>query len=66
MSTTFSKKSKNQKNSYDPNPYKRPGQKKQGREPREKKRAKDWTPNPNKKPSPPKKHTPGRDHRKYK
>jgi len=49
-------------------PYARPGQKKQHREIKEKKKAngKDWIRNPNKKPSPFKKHTPGRDHRKYK
>jgi len=51
----------------DPNPYKRPGQKKQEREKREKKKGRDdWTLNPNKRQKPPKHHTPGRDHRKYK
>ena len=51
----------------DPDPYKRPGQKKQGRERKENKRKnKNWNPNPNKRPQPPKHHTPGRDHRKYK
>ena len=51
---------------FDPDLYKRPGQKKQGREGKEKKKTKDWTPNPNKRQKPPKHHTPGRDHRKYK
>ncbi len=50
---------------YDPDPYARPGQKKQGREPKEKKKKGDWKPNPNKKPKPLPKHTPGREHRKY-
>ena len=50
---------------YDPDPYARPGQKKQNRERKEKKKKKNWDPNPNKKILPPKKHTPGRDHRKY-
>ena len=45
-------------------PYARPGQKKQGRERKNKARQKDnWEPRSN--PKPPKKHTPGRDHRKY-
>ena len=53
--------------SYDPDPYKRPGQKQQGRENKYKSRTKEgWKPNPNKKPKPLKKHTPGKDHRKYK
>ena len=51
--------------SYEPDPYARPNQKKQGREVKEKKRKTNWKPNPNKTPAPPKKHTPGRDHRKY-
>ncbi len=47
-------------------PFARPGQKKQGRENKEKKKENNnWKPNPNKKPAPLKKHTPGRDHRKY-
>ena len=50
----------------DPDPYARPGQKKQNRERKNKARKKKgWKQNPNKKPAPPKKHTPGRDHRKY-
>ena len=51
----------------DNDPYRRPNQKKQGRERKEKKKkgGKDWKPNPNKKIKPPKKHTPGRDHRKF-
>ena len=56
----------------DPDPYRRPGQKKQERERKEKKKDsnkgkgnKNWNPNPNKRIMPPKKHTPGRDHRKY-
>ena len=66
----FSKKSKNNKNSYDPDPYKRPGQKKQNREGKNLNRQKkSFTPRNNRRdgmPAPPKKHTPGRDHRKYK
>jgi len=51
---------------YDPDPYARPGQKKQGREVKEKKKAKDWESRNNKRsPEPPKKHTPGKDHKKY-
>lgn len=47
-------------------PYARPGQKKQGRESKEKKKeSDDWKGNPNKKPPLPKQHTPGKDHRKY-
>ena len=46
-------------------PYARPGQKKQGRERKNKARqSKDWKPRST--PKPLKKHTPGRDHRKYK
>ncbi len=54
--------------SYDPDPYKRPGQKKQNREKKEKKKKdrKKWNPNPNKRVKPPKHHTPSRDHRKFK
>ena len=49
---------------YTPDPYARPGQKKQGRELKNKARNnKNW--NPRSKPKPPKKHTPGRDHRRY-
>ncbi len=45
-------------------PYARPGQKKQGRERKNKSRNKpDWKEKT--KPRPPKKHTPGREHRKY-
>ena len=48
----------------DPDPYARPGQKKQGRERKSKARKKDdWKPRSN--PRPLKKHTPGRNHRKY-
>ncbi len=50
----------------DPNPYARPGQKKQGRENREKKKKENWRGNPNKRKKPLKKHTPGKTHRKYK
>lgn len=46
-------------------PYGRPGQKKQGRERKEKKKNNNWKQNPNKKAKPLPKHTPGRDHRKY-
>ena len=46
-------------------PYARPGQKKQGRERKNKARKnKNWK--ERSKPKPPKKHTPGRDHRKFK
>ena len=58
-----------EKEKYDPNPYKRPGEKKQNRENRNKSRQKkDWKPRNNRrsgKPVKPKKHTPGRDHKKY-
>ena len=48
-----------------PDPYARSGQKKQGRERKNKARKSDnWKPKSN--PKPPKKHTPGREHRKYK
>ncbi len=48
-----------------PDPYARPGQKKQGLERKNKARQSDnWKPKSN--PKPPKKHTPGREHRKYK
>ena len=48
----------------DPDPYRRPGQKKQGRERKNKARQKkEWVQKTN--PRQPKKHTPGRDHRKY-
>ncbi len=48
----------------DVDPYARPGQKKQGRERKNKARkSKDWE--SRSKPKPPNKHTPGRDHRKY-
>ena len=57
------------KEEYDPNPYKRQGQKKQGRENRNGSRKKPgWEPRNNKRsktPAEPKKHTPGKDHRKY-
>ena len=54
------------KEKYDPDPFARPGQKKQGRERKEKKRGEDnWNPNPNKRPKPLPHHTPGRDHQKY-
>ncbi len=56
---------KHDSTSSNPDPYARPGQKKQGRERKNKSRkSKDWKPRSN--PKPPKKHTPGRDHRKYK
>ena len=48
----------------EPDPYARPGQKKQGRERKNKARKnKNWK--PRSKPKPPKKHTPDRDYRKY-
>ena len=47
-------------------PYARPGQKKQGRELKNKSRNEKWKQNPNKKQKPLPKHTPGRGHRKYK
>jgi RHS repeat-associated protein len=51
--------------SYNPDPYARPNQKKQGRELKNKARKKStWK--PKKTPKKPKKHTPGKDHRKYK
>ena len=53
---------------YNPDPYARPNQKKQGRENKGKNRRKDnYTPRNNKrnnKPARPKKHTPARDHRR--
>ncbi|HEX2935354.1 MAG TPA: RHS repeat-associated core domain-containing protein [Bacteroidales bacterium] len=49
----------------DVDPYARPGQKRQGRERKNKARDSDkWK--PRSKPKAPKKHTPGKDHRKYK
>ena len=53
--------------SYDLDPYKRPDQKKQGRENKNKARKKPgWEKrNGYRRPKPPKHHTPGRDHRKY-
>ena len=58
-----------EKEKYDPNPYKRPGEKKQNRENRNKSRQKkDWKPRNNRrsgKPAKTKKHIPGRDHKKY-
>ena len=49
----------------DPDPYARPGQKKQGRERKNKARkSNEWKSRSN--PKPPKKHTPGRDHRRFK
>ena len=54
------------KEKYDPDPFARPGQKKQGRERKENKKGADnWNPNPNKRPKPLPHHTPGRDHQKY-
>jgi len=54
---------------YDPNPYKRAGQKKQGRENRNKSRTKpQWKSRNNRrdgKPAKPKKHTPSNDHRRF-
>ncbi|MBR0577409.1 RHS repeat-associated core domain-containing protein [Proteiniclasticum sp. BAD-10] len=46
-------------------PYARPGQKKQGRERKEKNKNDNWKQNPNKKAKPLPKHIPGREHRKY-
>ena len=58
------------KSKYNPDPYGRKGQKKQGRELKGKSRKnKDFKPRNNKrdnKPAQPKKHTPGKNHRKYK
>ena len=55
--------------SYNPDPYARPNQKKQGRENKAKSRTKgNWQPRNNRRdgaPRPVHKHTPGRDHRKY-
>lgn len=53
---------KNKKQNIDP--YARPGQKKQGRELKNKNRQKSNF-RPKHSPKKPKKHTPGRDHRKY-
>ncbi len=57
------------KDDYDPDPYRRPGQKKQGKSLKNKARKSgNWTPRNNKrdgKPAKPKPHTPNRDHRKY-
>ena len=52
---------------YDPDPYARPGQKKQNRERKEKKRRNNnWEDRSGRRRiNPPKKHTPGKDHRKY-
>ena len=52
---------------YNPDPYARPGQKKQGRERKEKKKGGgDWNPRNNRRNErPPKHHTPGREHQKY-
>ena len=51
----------------DPDPYARPGQKKQNREVKEKKRKKDnfKSRSGKRRIQPPKKHTPGREHQKY-
>ena len=58
------------KSNNNPDPYGRAGQKKQGRELKQKSRKnKDFKPRNNKrdgKPAKPKKHTPGKNHRKYK
>ncbi len=55
---------------YDPDPYKKPGQKKQGRENKSAARKKKgWKPRNNRRDGKPRrvpKHTPGRDHRKIK
>ena len=58
------------KSGYDPNPYKRPGEKKQNRENRSKSRQKgNWEPRNNRrdgKPAKPKSHTPSKKgHKKY-
>ena len=52
---------------YNPDPYARPGQKKQGRERKEKKKGGgNWNPRNNRRnEKPPKHHTPGKDHQKY-
>ena len=64
----FQAKKKNQK--YDPDPFKRPGQKKQNRENKYKNRKKDnYSPRNNKRnnqPAKPKHHTPAKEHRKVK
>lgn len=68
IENSFSNTSKNVVYASKNDPYARPNQKKQGRERKEKKKSdgKKWRGNPNKRIQPPKKHTPGRDHRKYK
>ncbi|MCL1806599.1 MAG: hypothetical protein FWG31_02735 [Oscillospiraceae bacterium] len=55
------------KSGYNPDPYARPGQKKQGREKKEKKKENpEWKPRGGKRQvTPPKKHTPSKDHQKY-
>ncbi len=52
---------------YNPDPYARPGQKKQGRERKEKKKGGgNWSPRNNRRNErPPKHHTPGKEHQKY-
>lgn len=54
------------KDTYDPDPFKRPGQKKQGGELKNKSRKKPgWQPRGGRRrPVPPKKHTLGRDHKR--
>ncbi|MBQ8416521.1 MAG: RHS repeat-associated core domain-containing protein [Clostridia bacterium] len=58
-----------QKDTYDPDPYARPGQKRQGRELKGKgRRNPNFEPRNNRRdnrPAKPKKHTPGRDHKKH-
>lgn len=60
-------KSKIKSKSKNPDPNARPGQKKQGREKKEEKKKKNWEDRSgNRRVKPPKKHTPGKEHQKYK
>ena len=67
-SVYFAKKTKGN-SSYDPDPYKRPDQKKQGREGKNKNREKEnYKPRNNRrdnKPAKPKHHTPAKEHQKF-
>ena len=66
---SYSQSKSKEKSKEETDPYARPGQKKQGRENKNKSRQKgNFTPRNNRRdqqPAPPKKHTPGRDHRKF-
>ena len=64
ISVQYAKSKSKEKSKEEVDPYARAGQKKQGRERKNKARqSKNWKPKSN--PKMPKKHTPGRDHRKY-